>query len=352
MADQLDNIVKVTITRQTSVPAMASFSEHLVVGEFEDTQIPDVFSNGSRVGIFGRAEIAAAFPEGSFVRRAATAQFAQSPSIGRIYIGLKKISESWTAALDAIADQNNDWYALTVSTRAMLDQQAVAGWVEAHDKLCILATSDANTVDADTGDIGAWAQLNNFDRTAVFFHPDAGDTNSEQDPIPEAAYFGYMLTKQPGGATWALKSLSAVPTYMLTSGQVARAMDKNVTTYMRAAGVPVTSDGRVASGEFIDIIHGVDWLRARIQNLVFTPMIQMDKIPFTDEGVQIIVSQLRAALDEGVRVELLASYDIDYPAVAEVAADFRGERTLPDVNFTAVLAGAIHRTIINGVVTL
>jgi len=121
---------------------------------------------------------------------------------------------------------------------------------------------------------------------------------------------------------------------------------------MRTAGIPITSDGRVASGEYIDVIHGIDWLRARIQNLVFTPMIQLDKIPFTDEGVQIIVSQLRAALDEGVRHELLASYDIEYPAVADVAPNFRGERTLPDVRFTAVLAGAIHRTEINGTVTL
>ena len=35
MADQIDNIVNVTITRQTSVPSMASFSEHLVVDEAE-----------------------------------------------------------------------------------------------------------------------------------------------------------------------------------------------------------------------------------------------------------------------------------------------------------------------------
>ena len=349
MADQLDNIVQVTITRQTSVPSMASFSEHLVVGEFNDDQIPDVFADEMRVSIFTRNEISSAFPEGSFVRRAAQAQFSQNPHIRRIYIGLKKDSETWTAALDAIADQNNDWYALTVSARGMIDQQAVAGWASMHEKLCILATSDENTVNAETGDIGAWAKLNNLDRVAVFYHPDAGEDN---DPIPEAAYFGYMLTKHPGSATWALKSMTAVPTYTLSSAQIARTQEKNVTTYMRTAGVPITSDGRVASGEYIDVIHGIDWLRAVIQNRVFTPMIQVDKIPFTDEGVQIIVSQLRSALDEGVRRELLASFEIEYPAVADVPANFRGERTLPDVNFTAVLAGAIHRTIINGTVTL
>jgi hypothetical protein len=352
MGDQIDNIVKVTITRQTSVPSMASFSEHMVVGEFDDSDIPTGFSKDNRVMTFTRNEISSALPEGSFVRRAAQAQFSQSPHIRRIYIGLKLKDESWKTALDAIAKENNEWYALTVSTRFMPEQQDVSGWVGMHTKLCILATSDPNTVDAETGDIGAWARLNNHDRTAVFYHPDVGDANTEPDPVPEAAYFGYMLTKHPGSATWALKSLSAVPTYELASEQAGRAFAKNVTTYMRTAGVPITSDGRVASGEFIDVIHGIDWLSARIQNLVFTPMIQMDKIPFTDEGVQVIVSQVRAALDEGVRRELLASYDISYPAVANVADNFKGERTLPDVNFTAVLAGAIHRTVIDGTVTL
>jgi hypothetical protein len=192
----------------------------------------------------------------------------------------------------------------------------------------------------------------------VFFHPDAkladaeADVLAAADPIPEAAYFGKMLTKHPGSATWKFKELQSVPTYELSEGQVKKVEEKNATWYMTTADVPMTSDGKAAGGEYIDVIRDLDWLKALIQNYVFTPMIQLDKIPFTDEGVQIIVSQLRKALVEAVNWSVLATFEISYPAVAEVSALMKGNRTLPDVNFTGVLAGAIHRTIIHGTITL
>ena len=193
---------------------------------------------------------------------------------------------------------------------------------------------------------------------AVFYHPDAKladaavDALAAIDPIPEAAYFGKMLTKHPGSATWKFRELQSVPTYDLTQSQVSNVEAKNATWYMSTADVPMTSNGQVAAGEFIDVIHGLDWLKALIQNYVFTPMVQQDKIPYTDEGVQMIVSPLRKALNEAVTHGLLASYDVTYPKVADIATTYKGQRTLPDINFTGVLAGAIHRTIINGTITL
>jgi hypothetical protein len=265
---------------------------------------------------------------------------------------------NWTAALTKIKEQNNDWYAISVSARQMANQQECAQWIQANEKLGGLCSGDNTISDEETGDIAAWAKLNNLDRVFVFFHPDAKladaevDVLSAADPIPEAAYFGKMLTKHPGSATWKFKELQNVPTYELTQGQVSKVESKNATWYMTTADVPMTAEGKTAAGEYIDVIHGLDWLKARIHNLVFTPMVQQDKIPYTDEGVQIIVSALRAALEDGKKYQILASYDISYPAVADIAANWKAERTLPDINFTGALAGAIHKTIINGTITL
>jgi hypothetical protein len=143
-----------------------------------------------------------------------------------------------------------------------------------------------------------------------------------------------------------------VPTYELTQDQVKKVEDKNATWYMTTADVPMTSNGQVASGEYIDVIHGLDWLKARIQNLVFTALINVDKVPYTDEGVKMVVSPLKAALEEAKKNGILASYDVDYPAAADVSVTDKGKRFLPDVKFTGVLSGAIHSTKINGVVTL
>jgi hypothetical protein len=255
-------------------------------------------------------------------------------------------------------EQNNDWYAVSVSARLMANQQECARWIQSNEKLGGLCSGDSTVTDAETGDIAAWAKLNNLDRVFVFFHPDAKladaavDSLSPADPVPEAAYFGKLLTKQPGSATWKFKELQSVPTYELTQGQVANVESKNATWYMDTAGVPMTSNGQVASGEYIDVIHGLDWLKARIQNLVFSALVNVDKVPFTDAGVQMVVSPLKAALEESRQNGILASYEIDFPAVADVSVTDKAERFLPDITFGGVLAGAIHGTKINGVVTL
>jgi hypothetical protein len=264
----------------------------------------------------------------------------------------------WTTALTKIKEQNNDWYAVSVSARQMVNQQECAQWIQANEKLGGLCSGDSTISDEETGDIAAWAKLNNLDRVLVFFHPDAKivdeavDAVAPADPVPEAAYFGKMLTKKPGSATWKFKELQSVPTYELTQGQVKTVEDKNATWYMTTAGVPMTSNGQVASGEYIDVIHGLDWLKARIQNLVFTALINVDKVPFTDEGIQMVISPLKAGLEEGKTNSILASYEISFPAVADVSVTDKGKRFLPDVNFTGVLAGALHGTKINGVVKL
>jgi hypothetical protein len=265
---------------------------------------------------------------------------------------------SWTAALTKIKEQNNDWYAISVSVRQMAGQQECAQWIQANEKLGGLCSGDSTITDEETGDIAAWAKLNNLERVFVFFHPDAKLANASvdvlapTDPVPEAAYFGKLLTKAPGSATWKFKELQNVPTYELSQGQVKNVEDKNATWYMTTADVPMTSNGQVASGEYIDVIHGLDWLKARIQNLVFTALIHVDKVPFTDEGVQMVISPLKAALEEGKKNGILDSYEVEYPAVADVPVTDKGNRFIPDVNFTGVLAGAIHATRINGVVTL
>jgi hypothetical protein len=358
MADLLDKIVEVIVTRQTTVPSMKSFSGHLVVDAFNPAEITPVFDAGHRIQKFGSLdEIAAAgFTEDSYVYRAAMKQFSQSPHIGTIYVGIKLNTDaSWTDALSKIKQQNNDWYALSVSARIMSEQQQVAQWTQANEKLCCLATGDQTVVDSETGDIGAWVKLNGLDRVIVFYHPDCGEKEGvllESDPIPEAALFGLMLTKQPGSPNWKFKQLKSVPTFDLSEGQYSNAMAKNVMIYPLVADVATTMEGKTGGGEFIDVIHGCDWLKARIQNLVFTALVQNDKVPFTDAGIQQIVSPLRDAMDEGVRYLILASYDVEAPKAADVSIIDKGRRYLPDVSAEGPLAGAINSTTIRVTVKL
>jgi hypothetical protein len=352
MADFLDKVVKVEITRQTAVPSMASFSDLLIM----DTRAQGV-TQEKRVKKYGGLSelVDAGFAGTSFAYMAAQKQLSQSPHIGEFYVGLRSSDEEdWDTALQAVQDENNDWYAIIAGTRVMSEQQAVAEWIQAAEKLGGLATGDPALINTASGDLAAWAKTSNLDRVFVFFHPDiAGGT----DPIPEAALFGKMLTKHPGSATWALKDLASVPTYNLTSGQFQKSQDKNAMVYVSMAGLPVTQDGKVASGEYIDVIHGCDWLAARIQNLVFMPMKQQDKISFTDVGQTILIDAVRAGLQEGAGNKIItADYEITSPMISDMAkeslATYKGTRTLPPIKFTAPLDGAIQHVSVEGTIVL
>jgi hypothetical protein len=359
--NEIENIVKVTITRQTTVPSMKSFSEHLLADMFDANGMADAFDTDRRVKAYGSlSEIkAAGFPANGYIYRAASQQFSQSPHIGKVYVGYKSPSDvSWADALDAIKEQNDQWYGVSCSARGIEAQKEIAQWIQANEKLGILTSGDPAIINASSGDIAEWCKTRSLDRVAVFYHPGAAlsdplvDLLPPDDPVPEAAYFGKMLAKHPGSATWKFKGLQGVPTYALKAAQKSNIEQKNATWYMSVADVPMTGNGQAASGEYLDIIIGIDWLKSRIHNLVFTPFTTQDKVPFTDSGIQSVVACLRAALEEGVRYQILASHSISAPAAAEVPLSEKSKRNLPDVKFTAVLAGAVHSVAIDGVVTL
>jgi len=357
MADLLDRIVDVTLNRQTTVPSMKSFSEHLFVDAFDPTGTK--FAEKRVIAIGDPEELVSAGlkPE-SPAYRAAMKQFAQNPHIGTMHVGVKRPGDkSWADALSAIRKENGDFYAVTTSARTMAEQQEIAGWVEANEKLYCIESGDPTITGKESGDIAAWIKLMNLDRSFVFFHPDCAPGENgkitAEDPMPGVAAFGSILTFQPGSATWMFKDFKAVPTYALDTGEFNTASAKNAMLYCLVAGVPTTFWGKVGSGEYIDIIHGCDWLKARIQNKVFADLKKNKKVPFNDTGIAIVTGALRSALQEGIDVaELLDDYDITVPSKADVPEDERGKRNLPGVSFTAPVQGAIHTTKIRGNITL
>ena len=127
--------------------------------------------------------------------------------------------------------------------------------------------------------------------------------------------------------------------------------------------IPVTQNGKVAAGEWIDVIRFRDWLQEEITVNVFNALINRDKIPYTDEGIAVIEAQIRKALQLGVRRGGIApdeydedgntnlGYTVEVPLAASISANQKASRVLNDVKFTARLAGAIHVVKITGSLT-
>lgn len=257
--------------------------------------------------------------------------------------------------LVAILAEDPVWYGVVMTERVKQTQLDTAAWVEANDKVFITATDEAGVlVPGTTTDLLSTLKNSRYFRTAALYH-----TNAATE-YPDAAWAARVFTIQPGAETWALKGLSSVTPSPLTATQRQTIYNKGGNTFeFYQTQIALTNPGKVAAGEWIDVIRFRDWLKDTIQTNMVMMMINRDKVPYTDPGIQLCVNNLRKSLQEGVNVGGIApdeldangntvpSFVITFPRSVEVAPNIKATRVLA-LGFTARLAGAIHMVNITG----
>jgi hypothetical protein len=340
----LTDIIKVDITRETETVDRENFGVPLFL--IDDTVV--AASVTERVKSYSNIDaVADDYAATDVAYKMAAAAFSQEIRPRRIKIGKRATDETHAVALQACVDVDDDWYALAAQTITKADIIAIAAWVEPRTKLYIARSADADIITNATDDVASTLEAAEYDRTSVMYHSKASTEYAD------AAWLGDTLPRDPGSQTFKFKTLKTITFDTLTSAQKDYALGKNANTYQRVAGVNITQDGKVASGEFIDIIRGIDWLTARIKERIFTRLINSPKIPFTNAGIAIIETQVREQLDIAVDRQLVApepEYTVTVPDVLETDELDRQNRQLKNVNFRARLAGAIHYVEIRGAV--
>jgi hypothetical protein len=254
-------------------------------------------------------------------------------------------------ALNAIVLADNDWYAIAFVDRTQAQVELVAAWVESNTKLFITASADADIVDttdaADSTTIAAVVKAAAYVRTAVMYHALAASA------YPDAAWLGRCLPLDAGSITWMYKTLTGITADSLTTTQRTNALAKYCNIYETVAGVSITQEGKTGGNEYIDITRGIDWLRSEMQADIYQLLVTVDKVPYIDKGISSIESKVRAALEAGIDRKFIASITlISTPAAADVSDANKAARLLQDVEFAALLAGAIHAIEVQGVVTV
>ncbi len=249
--------------------------------------------------------------------------------------------------LTAIELVDNDWYAVCCAIESETNADDIAAWVETRDKLYIAQTSD--DIERQSGGtlMNGWA-AQSYDNSACIFTENASN-------FIACGWVGRMLPKDPGSATWSLKTIDGAVADPLTSTEIGFIEGDSGNYYTEIAGVSITRNGVVASGEYIDVRMGIHWLKARIAERVFTLLASADKVPYTDPGVALVVAEVRAQLQIAIQKNVLAAEPkptVTVPKVADVDTADKQARLLPDVKFAGTLAGAIHKTEIAGVLSV
>lgn len=369
----ITNVVNVAISRETQFPTAPGFGTMMIV--CPDTQAGSVLGLGNRVGTYSSiSAVAAEFASTTEAYKAALAYFSQNPRPTQLKIGVRDATPSGTFAdeMNLISAADDDWYAFILTGEARVSDDAAsyaaaAAWAEARTKLFVTATNEAAALSGGGG-IPLILKTSNYDRTAVFYHQDADlAVVAPQTPYPEAAFLGRMLTVDFNGSnttkTGKFKTLSGIVSSPLTDSQFDFLVGNNGNAYVSIANTPMTANGVMASGEFFDVMHGVDWLQAEIAFRVFGMLATLPKVPYTDQGMEILINQVRLALRQAVANGLVAAdfddegnlreaFEVSAPSVLSMSNANRAARIAPTITFTARLAGAVHFAQINGTVTV
>ena len=252
--------------------------------------------------------------------------------------------------LAAIKLEDNNWYALQLTMPGVVEALLAAAWVESNQKLMVVQSQDVGICSSAADDIATTLYGSAYARTACIFHPDPG-------VFADAAWMGRCLPLDPGSETWAFKTLASIPAVQLTPAQqnfATGTLDQQYTDgkrcniYIPLGGVNVTVWGLVADREFIDKIRGCDWYKSDMQANVYGRIAgSPTKIPYTDDGAQVIGAAMRKTNDKAVARGFLAASPKPYvtiPLVADEDPDVRQSRILADVKAGGTIAGAIHAT--------
>lgn len=345
--------VKVEILRDTSAVSRVSFGIPLFIGETASAPRAASYANLEEVG----DEFATTDRE----YLAASAFFSQSPQPRELIIGNRAVGETYVEAIEAIRDVNDTWYAVAIDETDPpdADASAIATAVSALPgfRQVWFRSAAAGILDqaVDT-DIASVLQTANFDQARVVYH------SASSTAFPDMAQLGRVLpipesrTSGPGTAAWFDQPVVGIPGDTFTATERSTLEDKNAEYFINVAQATRAQGGKMAGGEWGDVIHFVAWLETRLSEDVYQLMTRAadrrQKVPYTDEGIARVEGVVRNRLDIGVSIGgILDDFTVSTPLRENTQFGDRVNRVLKDVNFEANLQGAVKFVEISGVVT-
>lgn len=245
-----------------------------------------------------------------------------------------------------------DFYGVLIDTEKASEIVSAATWCEANEKLFAALSGDENNTVADSG-VAHTISAAGRNRTSVWV------TRNIQGQLA-AAIMGRQFSQDAGSSTWAHKQLSGpvadawtATEFSALRGDGEGDRGNGACTYVADQGLSHTYDGFAASGRFLDITRGIDWLKSTIRQALLVALVSVEKIRYSDAGTAVLEAALAGRLSaaEG-RALLEPGWAVIRPAVSTQAAADRAARVYRNLAFTGTLSGAIHKVPITGDVSV
>ena len=288
----------------------------------------------------------AGFAEGTDVYKAALLIFSQAHAPRKIAVCA--VTDAATAALADKTITGQGWRQLIVVNAGDAEGTAVsaiATAVEALDDKVYFANLDTDDTTAIT--------VTGMRRT-VLFYCDA----TEEVPVPVAALVGETSGRSAGSFTYKNLILSGIAAQELTEVEINAIHDKGGMTFVTKAGDNVTSEGKLAGGEYIDVIDVEDYIIQQLAYRTQKVLNNVDKVPYDNNGIAMLESVAMDVLHDAYNNGMIATaadgtpdYSVSYTLREDVGEEDRANRRYLGGQFSFALAGAIHHVEISGTIT-
>lgn len=343
---EIDNIVDVQISRETTQIDTASFDIPLILVK-SDLAVEGLVT---RRNVYTDLEgISAGEGIDSNAYNIASKLLGQDLRPTKVLVGYVASDETYEAGLMKVVEEDNQWFVLVCEDHTKATQLALASAIQGMRKIYGTSTQDIEVTGAIGDDIGSELYNKNYNQTFIIY-----SANADTD-FPEAAWVGGQIPEVAGSNTWTLKKGAAVTVDSLSDTQRANLRSKQVNMFTRVAGVSVFQDGVMADGSWIDEIIFIMWCEARIKEAIFFRLLNSKKVPMTRTGATIIENEIRSILNQGVRQGGIADdtpYYVEAPDPMQMNPNDRAKRALGDFKFEFRLAGAVHSVKVRGVATV
>ena len=264
--------------------------------------------------------------KGDIAYLAAQVYFGQTPSPTKILIAPK--DKDWSTTLSGVSNVNDDWYALATYSHLQADVEQLAKEVASRQRIYFYSTNDQSKIFKSLMD-------SSQERAAGLY--------SAQDSLfPECGWLSSGLAMDPGTITYCYKNIKGITVDKLSTTESSSINALNGNTYETIAGQNVTRYGKVANGNYIDIVMGIDWITARIKENVYSLLVNSPKVPFSDAGITAIQNKITEILNMAMDKLIVSDYSIKMPKASKVTPEDEAKRLLDNIDISLTMCGAIQ----------
>lgn len=286
------------------------------------------------------------------VATAATAYYGEGWEFATVIPGVKVVTPSENTG----GDQNKEKEAVTVdTTNDLADTVALSNFIDSKkERFAIVglpATAENVAKIADTKKV-----FGNSPRT-IFFVSGADQAEAEYGI---GGLVGAVGNETVGAFTWKFRKIGGVKPVDLTVTQIQKLHENNAFTYVTKAGLDQTSEGKTLSGEFIDALHGDDWVKASLETELQKLLSNSKKITFDSAGIAQIDATVTAVLTTATNNGIISvnpetnagEFTVTTASRAQSSEEDIAQRNYTGLKFSYTRSGAIHTVKVNGQINI